>query len=217
MKILISGQTATISEAELLVSNSVKVYDLEFLFDETWDGYVKTAVFRAKYASSSSLLENDHCTIPPQVLKTPNVILECGIYGIKDGSQKPTIWCDLGKIHEGAAPAKREASAVSPTMYDQMLSELGKTREYVDAKITEHDESTQAYIGQALEEIDASAQSANDAADRAQAIADQVAGDAAWVYSELGEDGCLYLIQGDAFGGTNFAINDSGELEVTYE
>ena len=89
-----------------------------------------------------------------------------------------------------------------------MLSELGKTREYVDAKITEHDESTQAYIGQALEEIDASVNNANDAADRAQAIADQLLEDAALFYCEIGEDGCLYLVQGDASEDTASTINN---------
>lgn len=60
-------------------------------------------------------------------------------------------------------------------------------------------------------------QSAWSAANKAQQIADHITGDAAWIYAEVGEDGCLYLVQGDAFSGASFAINDVGEMEVTYE
>lgn len=60
-------------------------------------------------------------------------------------------------------------------------------------------------------------QSAWEAANKAEAIAGQIVGDEAWIYSEVGGDGHLYLVQGDAFGGAEFAVNGSGELEVTYE
>ena len=60
-------------------------------------------------------------------------------------------------------------------------------------------------------------QSAWAAANKAQEIANQIVGDEAWIYSEIGDDGCLYLVQGDAFGGAYFNITENGEMEVIYE
>ena len=60
-------------------------------------------------------------------------------------------------------------------------------------------------------------QSAWAAANKAQEIANQIVGDEAWIYSEVGDDGCLYLVQGDAFGGAYFNITENGEMEVIYE
>ena len=47
MKLQVVGQMIAFTERETLVSGTVNKYRAEFVFDDSWDGYTKTAVFRA--------------------------------------------------------------------------------------------------------------------------------------------------------------------------
>lgn len=47
MEIAVKETYAHMLKDESLVQNSEKIYIVEFIFDQSWDGYTKTAVFRA--------------------------------------------------------------------------------------------------------------------------------------------------------------------------
>lgn len=48
MEIAVKETYAHMLKDESLVQNSEKIYIVEFIFDQSWDGYTKTAVFRAE-------------------------------------------------------------------------------------------------------------------------------------------------------------------------
>lgn len=98
MKITVIKQTIALTKDETLIRNSDVTYPVEFLFDSTWDGYEKTALFQAGSVTQSVSLVDDACTIPAECLKNAGVYLKVLIHGIKDGAEQATPWCLTSRI-----------------------------------------------------------------------------------------------------------------------
>ena len=45
MKLFATGNRLVLTEADRLVSGSINIYTCEFTFDDSWAGYMPTAVF----------------------------------------------------------------------------------------------------------------------------------------------------------------------------
>lgn len=111
-----------VQEREPVTSGSVNVYDVRFAFSEDWADLEKTAVFRAGEKSASVLLDDTGGTVVPwEVLTTPGLRLEAGVYGIRgEEVVLPTVWADLGYIQTGAAPGEG-ARPPTPNLWQQEL------------------------------------------------------------------------------------------------
>lgn len=121
----------------------------------------------------------------PWEVLLPHVYLRVGVYGVNGSMVKPTTYCDQVFVYQGAEPAQ-PAEEPTPDVYQQWLNAVRE---------------------------DAAA--AREAAKAAEEVAEHVTGKEAWLYMEVGEDGCLYAVSGDALT-TGFAITENGELEVLY-
>lgn len=86
---------------DYLTSNSVEVYTANFSFDETWDGFARTAVFKSPLYSIEMPLIDNSCIVPWEVLIIPG-LLRVGVYGILEDKKLPTGFCEAGVIHQGA-------------------------------------------------------------------------------------------------------------------
>lgn len=119
---------------ETVASGSVNAYAARFNFSEDWEGLVKTAVFRAEEKSASVPLgQEGTCAVPWEVLTTPGIRLEAGVYGTRDGTTVlPTVWADLGYIYSGAAPGE-EAPPPAPDLWEQELERKGDRLDYTEA------------------------------------------------------------------------------------
>ena len=108
---------------EPVTSGSVNVCTVRFEFSEDWDGLERVAVFRAGDKSRSVLLdETCACQVPWEVLTAPGVLLQAGVYGMRDGEVVlPTCWARLGTILQGAAPGP-DAQPPTPGIYEQILA-----------------------------------------------------------------------------------------------
>lgn len=124
MSFSVSGQRIELTDAAMLVSGTVNEYTARFTFDESWDGYQRTAVFYCNTVEREQLLTDDACTVPWEVL-VANGYLRVGVYGTKDGSRLPTIWTERRLyINPGAGPTQ-EAADPSPTLVEQLLGRMG--------------------------------------------------------------------------------------------
>lgn len=124
MSFSVSGQRIELTDAAMLVAGTVNEYTARFTFDESWDGYQRTAVFSCGDISREQLLTDDACRVPWEVL-LPGAYLKVGVYGIKDGSRLPTIWTERRLyINPGAGPTQ-EAEDPSPTLVEQLLARMG--------------------------------------------------------------------------------------------
>lgn len=108
---------------EPVTSGSVNVYEVEFRFSADWDGLDRTAVFAAGDEQISVVLDSSNtCTIPWEVLQSPQRALMAGVYGTSGGEVVlPTVWASLGTIREGVRTGQ-PAQPPTPDVYDQILA-----------------------------------------------------------------------------------------------
>lgn len=125
MKLQVIGQMIAFTERETLVSGTVNKYRAEFVFDDSWDGYTKTAVFRADsfghITSREVLLADDACQVPHECL-IAGALLRVGVYGISGDITTPTIYTQepIG-IARGAEPAESTQDP-TPGVYQQIIN-----------------------------------------------------------------------------------------------
>ena len=116
---------------EQLTSGSVNVNRVRFEFSEDWTGLTRTAVFRGGGEAASVLLDGSgECVLPWEALAKPNVLLEAGVYGARNGDVVlPTVWAALGTVLEGAAPGE-ESKPPTPELWRQELDQKGDNLDY---------------------------------------------------------------------------------------
>lgn len=125
MKLQVIGQMIAFTERETLVSGTVNKYRAEFVFDDSWDGYTKTAVFRADsfghITSREVLLAGDACQVPHECL-IAGALLRVGVYGISGDITTPTIYTQepIG-VARGAEPAESTQDP-TPGVYQQIIN-----------------------------------------------------------------------------------------------
>ena len=139
MEIAVKETYAHMLKDESLVQNSEKIYIVEFIFDQSWDGYTKTAVFKAGSSELSVPLTDDRCIIPAECLKQAGVNLHVGVNGVKGEEQKDTIWCLTSRIMYAV-----DATQLIPPSYSggdiraqilEVIRENTATDEEVDAAL----------------------------------------------------------------------------------
>lgn len=125
MKLQVIGQMIAFTERETLVSGTVNKYHAEFVFDDSWDGFTKTAVFRAdsfgRVTSREVLLADDACQVPHECL-IAGALLRVGVYGISGDITTPTIYTQepIG-VARGAEPAESTQDP-TPGVYQQIIN-----------------------------------------------------------------------------------------------
>ncbi len=123
MKINVTDNWAVMVEDDTLRQNAEKVYTVEFSFDQSWDGYSKTAIFEAGPASVIVALTEDCCTIPAECLKHGSVKLKVGVYGVKGEDRKGTAWCVASTIIPDVSLGLGGSGSGTP-MPDDIYSEI---------------------------------------------------------------------------------------------
>lgn len=99
MEIAVKSKSAHLIRDESLVQNSEKLYIVEFAFDQSWDGYTKSAIFEAGGVQQPPVaLIDNRCIIPAECLKRAGVILKIGVIGVNGDEQKGPVWCLTSKI-----------------------------------------------------------------------------------------------------------------------
>lgn len=138
VNLTVSKQTIT-SDRSFFVSNTFNVYQCHFIFDEEWDGYVKTASFLVSGANDPYnvlLDENNNCDIPGSAIAHSG-FLEIGVYGVKGSEddanfqQYPTIYTPKLRVLRGAKEGQ-EPEPPSPDIYEQILLALGRIENTVN-------------------------------------------------------------------------------------
>jgi len=127
LKIKITDQWAQLVEDETLCQNSKKAYNVEFIFDGTWDGFTKTAIFEAGSASIVVALTDDRCTFPSDCLKSGGVVPRIGVYGVKDTGRKATVWCRTSRVlYDGQLDMGQSSGLQTPDeMYSEIMAAIG--------------------------------------------------------------------------------------------
>lgn len=102
IQILLEKQLLTIQNGEIIASGDSNFDSCAFTFDETWDGFVKTAVFYQDKANVQyAVLGNDNTCVIPAAAMARAGRMYIGVFGIKDTA---VVTSTLGMINikEGA-------------------------------------------------------------------------------------------------------------------
>lgn len=127
MRLVVSGQSISVAENDMLVSGTVGEYIATFEFSPDWDGYAKTAVFEPVGGTAREVVMVDNaCVIPWEVLQS-ECSLKIGCYGTSGDKRKPTMYAPSRLVYRGAEQAD---SSVDPTpdVYAQLLTLAADTR-----------------------------------------------------------------------------------------
>lgn len=114
-----------VKHREMITSGSVNVHKAKFYFDECWDGFARTAVFKTVNKSISVILDSENiCMIPYEVLEKDKVDLYIGVYGTKgEDIVLPTIWAFATKIVLGVDIGE-EPTPPTPDIWEQILDRI---------------------------------------------------------------------------------------------
>ena len=126
MKYRVDSVKMTLVEDETLVAGTVGVYFAEFTFDGSWNGYMKTAVFKNGNVTIESVVADNKCEIPWEVLAESGQ-LYVGIRGENGEKQRPTLWANPKAVFEGAGHGD-EPREPTPDIYQQLVGIVSKLR-----------------------------------------------------------------------------------------
>ena len=169
MQAIICGQHFSFSDRSLVVSKSVGVYEIEFVFDSAWADWNKTAVFEGSGQTIEKVIVEGKAGIPWEVLQTDGP-LKIGVYGTKgDGSIMPTVWGDKVIIKRGT-PTGSTGTEPTPSIYAQILETANNAKETAD-EAYERAVTAQDSASASAESAATSAASASASAENASASA----------------------------------------------
>ena len=95
----VKGQKLFVTNQPVIAAGGVNEVAMQFAFDDTWDGYDKTATFyRDMSKSYPCALVNDTCTIPAEVLAAKGVVF-FGLVGVKNNTRRTTITASFNVSH----------------------------------------------------------------------------------------------------------------------
>ena len=159
--IKVKGNIISVQETEAITAGSVNVYQCQFSFDSSWEGFFRSAVFRVGTVVRTVPLDTaDRCELPWELLvrKNTGLPVEVSVYGSKDETEiLPTIWDKLGRVRGGSEPGE-DAKNPEPNVYDRLTNLV------------------RIYSEKVTEESEAAAKSAQDAGASAQNAIEAVSG-----------------------------------------
>ena len=143
-----TNKDVIIKESERLISGSVKIYNCEFTFDESWDGFAKTVVFSTNGSRLINMaLVDNTCEIPVEVLR-PNARIRIGVYGTDGVRSRPTTYSEWIPVEQGADVTGDYAVPPTPSVFDQWVAGI-------DQKHNEWNEQEQARAGAEAARVEA--------------------------------------------------------------
>ena len=227
MKAVIKGQNFGFADKTLVVSKSVGIYECEFVFDESWDGWSKTAVFENADQLIEVVISDNKAKIPWEVLKQ-NGWMKVGVYGTLEEKVKPTIWSEKLFVSVGT-PTGSIGTEPTPSIYAQILAVATEAKEIAEDAY-DRAETAQDSAKSYAEESEAWAVGQRDGEDVPQSdetyhnnskwwaeMAQQSAEESGFAWFDVDEDTgeAIVTITDNLDSEVSFMVNTtSGELEV---
>lgn len=131
----VHGRKLQVFGVDYFTSGSVGL-QMQFEFDDEWNGLSKYATFEAGNVGISLLIEDGLCIVPHEALADPTQILKIGIYGTNGTDVViPTIWAAF-EIHKGATLDSGSPASPTITPIEQLSGEVRQLSNELDNKLT---------------------------------------------------------------------------------
>lgn len=140
-KLIITGAMAHVKFRDLIPAGLVGGYITVEYFDPLWDGLTKTVVFKRiekkdkiTNATKDVITNATTIEIPPELIATPEMILQVGFYGTNAERVQviPTLWADLGMIQPAADPSGDTTTDPTLPVYAQLAQRVGTLEDKVE-------------------------------------------------------------------------------------
>ena len=135
IKVLVNEQSLRVINGPKIASRGVNENVVEFTFDESWDGFGKTAIFYKEFHEENvyqSIIDSDGIASVPHEATDTECKMCFGVVGIK-GNVIYTTEVIKYNIVKGVPISGSESEPPSPTIYQQMLSLVGQVQSDVDS------------------------------------------------------------------------------------
>ncbi|MCX4341316.1 MAG: hypothetical protein OSJ72_16940 [Lachnospiraceae bacterium] len=142
IEIMLEKQLLTIQNREVIASGDVNYDSCRFEFDESWEGYIKTAVFyQEKQKVYYAVLDNENkCYIPaPAIVKASPLYI--GVFGVR-GNKILTSAMDSISIVEGAVSGEEVDIEPSETVFAAIIAHY---QVILDAIVEQNQKFDEAY------------------------------------------------------------------------
>lgn len=130
MRAIVDGQNISVPDRFLVVSGSVGIYYCDFEFDESWDGWDKTAVFEGSGETIDSIVVDGKAQVPWETL-VDNGLMRVGVYGTQNEKRMPTVWSEKFVVRLGT-PMGSPGTEPTPSIYEQILNLANSAKETAD-------------------------------------------------------------------------------------
>ena len=119
----VDDQLLTRTDENTVAANSHLVHTCEFVFSSEWDNRGKVATFKKRDLMLSVILDDDACTIPPEILQSENKIdvFELSVCGA-DGNS--TITSTVVKVPILAGTWDPFTEEITPTLFEQIMQKI---------------------------------------------------------------------------------------------
>lgn len=135
IKVLVNEQSLRVINGPKIASRGVNENVVEFEFDESWDGFGKTAMFYKEFHEENvyqSIIDSDGIASVPHEATDTECKMCFGVVGTK-GNVIYTTEIVKYNIVKGVPISGSESEPPSPTIYQQMLSLVGQVQSDVDS------------------------------------------------------------------------------------
>jgi len=161
LKLKISNQQITIIEPLVLVADTENVYECEYVFDEEWEGFNKTAVFEGCGSTYQVVLTNTQkCKIPNEVIADSGYV-RFGVLGTAvDGSltvRYPTVWSERVWV-DVASVGTGTPQPPTAEVYAQILANEGA----IEDRLDEAEDDIEALDAGKVDKVEGKGLSTND-------------------------------------------------------
>lgn len=140
IQIKVNGPVVSVQNEEPLYSGSADVHRCCFTFDENWDGFSRSAVFRVGDRAVTAVVDDEGvCTLPWELLTRANIGLpiEVGVYGVSASAEVLTsVWDQIGIVRDGTELGN-DAREPGAGVYDQVMASVQR----IDEKVKDYSDS----------------------------------------------------------------------------
>lgn len=124
----VNGQVLTRTDDIEIVSDAIGQFEAVFTFDEWWDGFTPTAQFTKDGKTYDSMLKDNTCEIPPEVLQGGGVFY-VNVFATEDGDRKTANEVAVKVNSSGYKKDGAHSVKPTPTIYEQLLQSNEEIKE----------------------------------------------------------------------------------------
>lgn len=211
IQINVNGSVVSVQETEALYCGAQNTHTCSFVFDRSWDSFLKSAVFRVNGRAITAVIDdNNSCVLPWELLVRDNIgsNIEVGVYGVSAESEILTsVWDLIGAVREGSEIGS-DAREPSAGVYEQVMASVKKADDKIVSYSSEVQTLTQrAESAAAVAAADSKAAAESEKNAAAAAVMAESARDAVVEALNNLPEGDTLIINDLTTGGTSAALS----------